>query len=128
MKTFMPVMPGVRRGYSHTRPVVTVDDLFELRGPRDGLVTLLIHIDWTPTSTYDLSKRRRVRSMYEVVLREAHEESELKKLLNHQLLLEHWEELNISAFIRQTWVHHNPVLENPHSRGASTKHQKGPRV
>lgn len=113
MKTYLPVAPGARRGFSHTRPVYVIDDLADLHGPTSGLVTLPIHIDWTPASTYDLSNPTRVRSMYAVVLREAGSEPEIAEWLDYGLLLRHWAELNLPAFVRESWEAAHPALRIP---------------
>lgn len=112
MKTYLPVAPGARRGFSHTRPVYVVDDLADLHGPTTGTATLPIHIDWTPASSYDLTDPTRVRSMYAVVLREAGSEAEVAEWLDGETLLEHWAALNIPAFVRESWETAHPVLRN----------------
>lgn len=60
MKTFRQ-QSGTRLGFSHTQPVFVVDDLAELRGPTSGTVTPPVHLDWTPSSSYDLADPGRVR-------------------------------------------------------------------
>lgn len=113
MKTYLPVAPGARQGFSHTRPVYVIDDLADLHGPTSDLVTLPIHIDWTPASTYDLSNPTRLRSMYAVVLRGAGSEAEVAEWLDPRLLLQHWAELNLPTFVRDTWEAVHPTLRNP---------------
>ena len=110
MKTYMPVARGTRRGFSHTRPAFVIDDLADLRGPASGTVTLPLHIDGTPSSTYDLSDPTRLRSMYAVVLREAGSEDEIKSLLNTHLLMQHWADLRLPGFVRGDWEQAHPEL------------------
>src|SRR5262245_4793072 len=57
-----------------SRPVIVVDDLTRLHGPSTGVVTLPITLNWTPRIHYDLASEAAQRSLYQVVLREAHNE------------------------------------------------------
>lgn len=106
----MPVAPGARFGFSHTRPAYVVDDLADLHGPTGGTVTLPIHIDWTPSSTYDLSDPTRVRGMYSVVLREASSEDEVAEWIDRDLLVEHWTRIGMPVFVRKAWETAHPEL------------------
>lgn len=110
MKTYKPVAPGTRRGFPHTTPAYVVDDLSVLHGPVSGVVTLSLHIDWTPSSTYDLSEPRRVRTMYETVLREAGSEAEVAEWIDRGLLLAHWPSLGLPDFVRAAWEAAHPEL------------------
>lgn len=103
MEVYPPILPGTRRDFSHTKPVYVVDDLADLHGPTAGRVTLPIHIDWTPSSTYDLGNPVRVRTMYETVLQEAGSEGEIAAWVDRDLLVQHWPELRLSGFARETW-------------------------
>ena len=114
MRAYMPVAPGARFGYSHTRPVFVVDDLDELHGPTTGTVAPPLHIDWTPSSPYDMSNSRQVRSMYATVLREAMSEVELATWISRDLLFEHWVALNLPVFTRETWESVHPSLRQQH--------------
>lgn len=111
MKQYMAVAPGARRSFSHTRPVFVIDDLDELAGPRAGVVTLPLHIDWTPSSMYDLSNPSRRASMYAVVLREAGNESELAQFLNRDELVSMWPSIDVPAHIRGFWESAHPALK-----------------
>ena len=115
-RVFQPVAPGVRLGFSHTRPAFVVDDLSELHGPTTGVVTLPLHIDWTPSSTYDLSDPGRVRAMYAVVLREAGSEAEVAEWLDRDLLIEHWARIGLPRFVRAAWEHAHPTLQRGNER------------
>lgn len=110
MKIFMPLAPGARFGFSHTKPAFVADDLDDLQGPTSGLATLPIHIDWTPSSTYDLDDPRRLQSMYITVLREARSEADLSQWLDRELLIEHWAKLRIPGFIKESWEKAHPEL------------------
>lgn len=110
MKTYLPVEPGARRSFRNTRPVYVVDNLRDLNGPRSGNVTLPLHLDWTPSATYDFADPRRVRTMYATVLREAAHEGDLTAYLNSDVLVAIWGSLNISAFVRASWETAHPEL------------------
>lgn len=93
-----------------SRPVIVVDDLSRLRGPTVGTVTLPVTLDWTPRSGYDLSRPAAVRSLYQVVLREARTEDEIETYLNADLLVSVWESLTLPATVRQFWEEAHPSL------------------
>lgn len=112
MQIYKPVAPGTRLGFSHTKPAYVVDDLSELRGPAAGTVTLPVHIDWTPASTYDLAEPERVRTMLETVLREAGSEAEVAEWIDRDLLVEHWVALNLPTFVRDAWESAHPELRS----------------
>lgn len=110
MKTYRSVEPGTRLGFSHTTPAYVVDDFSMLHGPASGTVTLPVHIDWTPSSTYDLADPTRVRTMIETVLREAGSEAEVAEWIDRGLLVEHWPRLGLPAFVREAWEAAHPEL------------------
>jgi hypothetical protein len=93
-----------------SRPVVVVDDLTLLHGPANGVVTLPITLNWTPRSRYDLSSETAVRSLYQVVLREAHTEDEIETYLNPDLLQRLWPTLTLPRPVRQFWEAQHPTL------------------
>lgn len=101
--------PRTRLDFSHTKPAYVIDDLNDLHGPKYGIITLPLHIDWTPTLTYDLSETNRIRTMYSVILREANSENEIAEWINHELLIKNWNHLSIPIFIKQAWetIHSN---------------------
>jgi len=71
VKIYKPVGPSGIRSFENTKPVFVPDSLDDLRGPTAGRVTLPLHIDWTPSNTYDLSDAVNTCTMYATVLREA---------------------------------------------------------
>jgi hypothetical protein len=93
-----------------SRPVVVVDDLARLHGPASGVVTLPITLNWTPRTRYDLANDTAVRSLYEVVLREAHTEGEIETYLNVDLLRRLWPSLTLPRAVRELWEDQNPTL------------------
>lgn len=93
-----------------SRPVVVVDDLARLHGPRTGEVTLPITLDWTPRRHYDLSNEAARRSLYQVVLREARTEEELEEYLHADLLRHLWASLTLPRPVREFWQARHPSL------------------
>ncbi|MGB4776835.1 hypothetical protein [Microbacterium sp.] len=86
-------------------PVPVPTSLSDLRGPDEGTVTLPVYLDWSATSSYDLGIPRRVRSLYEVVLREAKTVDEVSVHLNARTLAAVWDELRLPPRIRRAWEH-----------------------
>lgn len=84
-----------------SRPVVVVDDLASLHGPAAGVVTLPITLNWTPRTRYDLAGEAAQRSLYQVVLREAHTEDEIETYLNADLLRRLWGTLTLPRAVRE---------------------------
>ncbi len=93
-----------------SRPVVVADDLTRLRGPSAGVVTLPVTLNWTPRTRYDLGSETAQRSLYQVVLREAHTEAELEEYLNAGLLRRLWGSLTLPRAVREFWEAQHPVL------------------
>jgi hypothetical protein len=93
-----------------SRAVVVADDLTRLRGPRSGTVTLPLGLDWTPRRDYDLSRPTALRSLYQVVLREARTEADIEVFLNVDVLRDVWPSLTLPAHIRRAWESIHPSL------------------
>lgn len=93
-----------------SRPVVVVDDLTRLHGPASGVVTLPITLNWTPRTRYDLASDGARRSLYQVVLREAHTEDEIETYLNADLLRRLWATLTLPRPVREFWEAQHPTL------------------
>jgi hypothetical protein len=93
-----------------SRPVVVVDDLTRLHGPSSGVVTLPITLNWTPRTRYDLAIETAARSLYQVVLREAHTEAEIETYLNADLLHRLWASLTLPGAVREFWEATHPTL------------------
>ncbi len=110
MKIYKPVGPAGICTFENTKPVFVADSLDDLRGPTAGSVTLPLHLDWTPSSTYDLSADVRVCTMYATVLREAKAEDDLARFLNRELLVRMWSSLRLPDFIRESWERRFPPL------------------
>lgn len=96
--------------YWWSRSVTLVDDLAQLRGPASGIVRLPVMLDWTPRGDYDLSDEEDQRALYEVALRECHDESELGQHLNEALLRQLWGALHLPPPVREAWETPHPSL------------------
>jgi hypothetical protein len=107
---YEPVGAGQPVRRHNTVPVVAVEDLARLHGPRAGMARLPLHLDWGPSPVYDLADPIRVRTMYETVLREAASEADLAEHLNPQTLLDVWPELRLPPFLREVWERAHPAL------------------
>lgn len=96
--------------YENARPVFVIDDLAELRGPRSGVVTLPVELDWSPRRAYDLGESIRVINLYRTVLREAASDDDLRKYLDRNTLLKLWKGLFIPQAVRHAWEQKQPEL------------------
>jgi hypothetical protein len=99
------------------RRVLVVKDLADLHGPASGAVTLLpLRLYWSPPGrVFDLDDPFSLRSMYQVVLREAIRAEELTSYLNRDALIAVWPDLYLSKGVRRAWEERHPVL-----RGSAT--------
>jgi len=79
------------------------DDLSELAGPTRGIHKLPVELDWTPTSTYDLTNPDRLRVMYATVLREARTTNQYCEHINGNLLRAIWKKLTLPTDVRIQW-------------------------
>jgi|SRR4051794_36382488 hypothetical protein len=93
-----------------SRPVVVVDDLAKLHGPATGVVSLPIMLNWTPRTEFNLASEAAQRSLYQVVLREAHNEDEIERYLNADLLRRLWGTLILPRAVREFWEARYPAL------------------
>lgn len=89
--------------YSETRPYTVADSLGELVGPTRGVVTLPKHLDWSEQRRYDLDDLRELSLMYEVVLREAMHQDDLRRFLNASMLRTVWRDLYLPRRVRSMW-------------------------
>ena len=104
--------PGQRPGMEHTKGVFVLDGLDTLRGPSNAVVSLPKTINWTPANKYDLTDRRAVKAMYEVVLREARKPEDIQPYVNRDLLRRVWRSLFLLPYVRDAWEAHNPELRS----------------
>lgn len=99
--------------YADARPGVLPPSLAALRGPTSGTVELPRHIDWGPEYGYDLADDADLRVMYERVIREAQDASELAMLLDGRTLVRLWPHLVIPTAVRVRWESRFGELRHP---------------
>ena len=72
-------------------------------GPTGGVVELPFHLYWSDDNNrFDLSKRARLRSMYQIVLTEG-TTVDVVAFVNRDLLLSVWDELWLSRAVHEAW-------------------------
>ena len=72
-------------------------------GPIEGVVELPFHLYWSDDNNrFDLSKRARLRSMYQIVLTEG-STADVVAFVNLELLLGAWDELWLSPAVHAAW-------------------------
>ena len=101
------VSPDFR--FEHTIPYDTPESLDELRGPTSGTVRVRPHINTSPDPVYDLAKPSQQWSLYSAVVRDGLP-SEQSDLLNKDILLALWADLNLPARCREVWEGRFPEL------------------
>jgi hypothetical protein len=94
------------------RRALVAPDLSRLRGPVTGIVDLPHRLVWAPppANRFDLEDSFDRRHMYEIVLREAIQQSELQMWLNRSLLLAEWHDLYLPRGVRRAWADVHPEL------------------
>lgn len=93
---------GARFSYAETRPYVIVDSLDDLQGPDHGVMTLPHELAWSGRTDFDLDDGYDRAAFYKIVLEEGIERH-LAALLNSQLLVRHWAEINPARHVRARW-------------------------
>jgi excisionase family DNA binding protein len=87
------------RSRSSTPPI----DWSRDTGPIDAVVELPFHLYWSDDNNrFDLCKRARLRSMYQVVLTEGSDE-DVRTYVNRVLLIDVWDELWLSPAVHEAW-------------------------
>ena len=72
-------------------------------GPTTGVVELPFHLYWSDdNNAFDLSKRARLRSMYQIVLTEGSAD-DVRTYINLALLIDVWSELWLSPAVHEAW-------------------------
>ena len=94
----------VSRGFrfEQTIPYDTPETLDQLQGPTSGTVRVRPHINTSPDPVYDLDSPSQVWSLYSAVVRDGLP-SEQATLLNREILLALWADLNLPARCRTIW-------------------------
>jgi hypothetical protein len=95
--------PETSRRTSRWRSSTPPPNWCEHTGPTDGVVELPFHLYWSDDNNrFDLSKRSRLRSMYQTVLTEGSAQ-DVRDHLNLSLLLDLWDELWLSPAVHEAW-------------------------
>jgi excisionase family DNA binding protein len=72
-------------------------------GPTDAVVELPFHLYWSDDNNhFDLSKRARLRSMYQIVLTEGTAD-DVRAYIDRALLIDVWDELWLSPAVHEAW-------------------------
>jgi len=104
---------AVRTQYRH-RPgkrAVVVTDLAHLHGPASGVVVLPHWLYWSPAGhTWNLDNPEQTRAMYEHVLNNVVEASDLTSYLHAGTLVAIWPDLWLPKGIRSAWEEYHPQL------------------
>ncbi|WP_335981101.1 hypothetical protein [Streptomyces sp. CA2R106] len=96
--------------YADIRPYTVPESLSELAGPTSGIVTLPLSLDWSQQGRYDLGIDKDRRRLYETVIREAMDVSEVRRFLDEGLLLRLWPSLWLPVRVRSLWQERFPQL------------------
>ncbi|MBB3099045.1 hypothetical protein FHR83_006751 [Actinoplanes campanulatus] len=94
------------------RRALVAANLSVLRGPTSGTVVLPNRLVWAPdpAGRFDLDDPFDRLRVYEIVLREAVQEAELRTWLNGTLLTALWPHLYLPRGVRQAWETSHPQL------------------
>jgi len=94
-------MNSKKISFESTIPYQTPDSLDDLCGPTSGIIRVGPHIDPSPEPIYDLDNKH-IWYTYSAIIRAGTKE-EINELINKQLLLNSWKELNITLRCRKIW-------------------------
>jgi hypothetical protein len=98
--------------YADIRPYTVPESLSELAGPTAGLVDLPLTLDWSQQRRYDLGNDKDRRRLYETVIREAMDVSDLRRFLDAGLLQQVWPSLWLPARAKTLWQERFPHLRS----------------
>lgn len=101
---------GSRLLYADVRPYTVATALTDLDGPTFGKVELPSWIAWGPRRVYDLADCADQCRLYEIVLHEAADPTELATFVNGALLRELWPDLWLPRQLRERWEATFPEL------------------
>lgn len=106
------------RGFEQTVPHDTPESLNDLQGPTSGTIRVRPRIDTSPDPVYDLGDTGQRWSLYSAVVR-AGLPNEQATILNREILVELWVELNLPARCRAIWEAKFPELTEARQSRAS---------
>ena len=84
--------------------------LAELAGPTTGTITLPDRLNDSEEPSFDLTKRARLRRMYESVMHKATSVDDLRTWLEHGALVKLWPELELVPRLQAKWERRFPAL------------------
>ena len=96
--------------YADRRPYVVAASLRDLVGPAHGRIVLPLAVAWTGRREYDLDDPADARVLYERVIVEASDASDLQRLLDADTLRRLWSDLFLPGRVRATWEARFPEL------------------
>jgi hypothetical protein len=93
------------------RRAIVVTDLASLRGPTHGFIEPPLRLEWSSIDRrVDLDDPTARRWLYQTVLREASQPSDLTGYLEHRTLIGLWPGLRLPAGVRRAWEELHPEL------------------
>ena len=95
--------------YRDTKPYEAPLQLAELHGPSAGQVELPLNVYWGPAHTFDLNSESDKVEAYQATLREGRVEDQVN-ILNADLLVAIWAEIQLPVRVRLLWERRFPVL------------------
>ena len=96
--------------YASMIPYIVPESLDILTGPATGTIELPTHLDWGPTSRYDLANVEDATTFYTKVISEASNLDELTQFLNRDVLLRLWSRLRLPRRCAELWNSAFPQL------------------
>jgi len=95
------------------RRAIVVADLASLRGPAHGTVELPLRLFWSSADRrFALDSPSARRWLYQTVLREASQPTDLTDYLDRGMLISLWPSLRLPAGVRRAWEELHPVLRS----------------
>jgi hypothetical protein len=113
MSATAPLLAAGANGPRRVRRAVEVPALDDLRGPREGTLTVPRRLYWSGDERYgtvDLGDENEAALAYESIIDAAHFTGELTEYLNAELLARVWPTLGVDRGRRQAWESRNPSL------------------
>jgi hypothetical protein len=95
--------------YRDTKPYEAPLQLAELCGPSAGQVELPLNVYWGPPHIFDLNNESDIVEAYQATLREGRVEDQAK-ILNADLLVSIWADLQLPVRVRRLWEERFQVL------------------
>ncbi len=89
--------------YADLKPYSIVDDLDDLKGPKEDSLSLPVKLLWVPGSRVKSTDvLGELKSAYQAVLSEG-SSADIEKYVNKDLLIEVWRDLSLPARVAKMW-------------------------